>query len=388
MVCQPALDSNLEKLCSLNSQSFKEQAIWFLNANDAGPEDCELVWQMHKKSVALEKSKEDGTQLDEFSAHLVLESAQKACTRKEMREQLTNINPNYKKVSLLELLIYNFGSDWELIVNAPQYDQKKEKEAQAQLKVAKNTLMEATKTAQKASNDAEKARIAEENALLQQRESSKAAALLRIAEEEFSKEKVQANETLERLKLEESQTICKKEELEKISRDENLGIVKRNRAKAELSAIQNQDSLPLRAAKIQNEAALKKLTRAAHAAGKAAKDAEIALGNAKKTQYEANQARRVALETGKVAEAIKLLAKEACDRVEEVLNEVLRDKKAGKGTIFYIERELQEAKKFMPKSKFAAAKQAAENAMKKAIPENQYSSPIHGSYAIVPDYHY
>mmetsp|Transcript_1547 Transcript_1547/g.2433 ORF Transcript_1547/g.2433 Transcript_1547/m.2433 type:complete len:383 (-) Transcript_1547:3608-4756(-) len=371
MVYEPARNSDSKKLAFLTSQNFKDQAIWFLNSTDANPEDCELVWRMHKKSVALEKMKEDGTHLDAFSAHLVLESAQKACTIAEMREYLLTINPDYKKVSLLELLCYKFGSNWRDIVNAPQYDQKKEKEAQAQLKAAKKKLEEAIETARKASDDAEKARMAEENALLQQKESSKAAEASRIAEEELCKEKVRANETLEKLKNEDLQTIRKKEELEKMSCDGNLGIVKRNRAKAELATLQNQDSLPLRAAKIQNEAALKKLTRAANATGKAAKDAEVALVNAERAEKDAIQAKKEALETGKAAEAIIPVAKEACDGVQVVLNEVLREKKAGKGTIFYIERELQEAKQFLPKSKFAIARQKTMKILKEALPEGE-----------------
>mmetsp|Transcript_12446 Transcript_12446/g.17154 ORF Transcript_12446/g.17154 Transcript_12446/m.17154 type:complete len:190 (+) Transcript_12446:643-1212(+) len=173
------------------------------------------------------------------------------------------------------------------------------------------------------------------------------------------------------MKHEESEVQRQKEELEKTANDESLGIVKRNRAKAMLAMKKNEDSLPFAAAKLQNEAAVKKLSRAEAAAGKAAKDAEIALANAEKAEKESRQARKEAIETGKAAEAIIPIASEACSRVQVVLNEVLAEKKAGKGTIFYIERELQEAKKFLPRRKFAVLQKEADNARKEAMPENE-----------------
>jgi len=94
----------------------------------------------------------------------------------------------------------------------------------------------------------------------------------------------------------------KTEELTRKSGDESSSMVARNKSKNELAQHLANDPLPLRKAKITSEAAFKK-------AEKALADAQI------------------------------------------YLDEVKKNATGGKGAFWWIDRELQEAKKFMPQSK-------------------------------------
>jgi len=99
-------------------------------------------------------------------------------------------------------------------------------------------------------------------------------------------------------------------------RSEGGGVVSRNKAKAELAQLQAEDPLPLRRAKISTEAAVKRADKTKIAA-------EAALADAEKKVYEA----------------------------ETYLNEVKSRSGSAKGGLWWIERELHEAKKYMPTSK-------------------------------------
>jgi len=94
----------------------------------------------------------------------------------------------------------------------------------------------------------------------------------------------------------------KKEELTRKSNDESTTLVARNKSKNELSQHLAEDPLPLRKAKLTSEAAAKK--------------AEKALLDA-----------------------------------QNYLEEVKKNATGGKGALWWIGRELQEAKKYMPQKK-------------------------------------
>jgi len=94
----------------------------------------------------------------------------------------------------------------------------------------------------------------------------------------------------------------KKDDLTRKSNDESQSMVSRNKAKNELAQHLAEDPLPLRRAKLTSEAAFKK--------------AEKALADA-----------------------------------QNYLDEVKRTATGGKGALWWIERELQEARKYMPQSK-------------------------------------
>ena len=362
--------SDLDRLLRATDQEFRAQAIWFLNASGAGIDDtnCEIVYRMHKKSEDMSVDQEGGTYLDEFSAHRLLEFAQKACTIKEMRECLARMNPNYsKKISLIELLIINFGSDWKEVVNAPQcYDRWVEKKAQDRFDMARAMLENAVNAAKRASCDADTALNAEMRATREQEESLKAMGASRIAELAFSDAKNQAKSALDEFKIQEESIAEKRAQLQHISCDENSGIVKKNKAKAELAMILSEDPLPFQSAKLTQEAAVKMLTRAAKESRKMGLAAEAAMKKSAAARAEAGKAKLEAEAARKVTEAVIPLVKQAFFDVQKALDEARDSKRAGFGTLFYIKRELKEAHKFLPKNRFRAMKEVSDNAFEEA----------------------
>ena len=149
------------------------------------------------------------------------------------------------------------------------------------------------------------------------------------------------------------------DKLEATSSDDTLGIVKKNRAKAELAQLKCEDPLPLRSAKITQGAAVRKLDRAlkkaassAAAAGAARKNAEtarIAAADAAGAAVVAAEAAHTATE---VAEAAVPAAVTAFEEAQSFLVEVqAKSQGAGQGTFWMMDRELMEAMKFMPQKK-------------------------------------
>lgn len=349
---------------------YRDQAIWFLNVTETGTDkhECEEVWRIHKKCVQLDKKKENGSHLDEFSSHRVLESCSKAYTHQEMRTFLLGINPNYtkvKKVSLVELLVFNYEIDWRKAVHNKCLDWEAKQDAEKKLDEAKRTLEEATHASKRATLDAQSAQTAEEHASKEQQEAAKAAEESRIAEIALSEEEQRSKVALEELKLEESKLKEKKAKLEERSNDSSLGIVKRNKAVAELNMLLSKDPLPLRTAKINKEASFHKISKLAKKASEATAAAEQCMKKAEKSRITALKSKEEALLTGKISESKIPGAQEACQSMQATLDKLLQERKIGNGTVFYLERELQDAKRFLPKQKFIAMNQIAEDERKK-----------------------
>ena len=111
--------------------------------------------------------------------------------------------------------------------------------------------------------------------------------------------------------------------------DTNSGAVARNRAANELAQLKQEDPTPLRRAKLTQEASLKKVEKER----KAAEAATVAVEEQTKKVEAAYRDTE-----NKVAEAEELLEKA---------------KKSGsaQGAVWWLERELKEAQKYLPKRK-------------------------------------
>jgi len=147
-------------------------------------------------------------------------------------------------------------------------------------------------------------------------------ASLKSAEEADKNAKIAQNElkaAMAALKKEEDEYNGKIADAKK--RSETGGVVSRNKAKAELAQLEAEDPLPLRRAKITTEAAIKK----------------------------AEKTKKAAEET--LAEC-KVKFKEA----QEYLTKVKSQCGSAQGGIWWIERELHEAKKYMPTAKGGISK--------------------------------
>jgi len=121
---------------------------------------------------------------------------------------------------------------------------------------------------------------------------------------------------LNELHAQEEEYNNKKMALEKKSEDTNLGVVQRNKAKNELAQHLSEDPLPLRRAKLTTQAATKK----------------------------AEKARIAAEETAAIAEA-------RLDEAQRYLDDIRSRTGGGEGTLWWIDRELKEARKFLPKKR-------------------------------------
>ena len=106
-------------------------------------------------------------------------------------------------------------------------------------------------------------------------------------------------------------------------RNEEGGVVKRGKAKAELEQLKAEDPLPIRRAKITQEAALRRLEKARKAAEAATAAAE---------------------------EAAAIAEKQLAD-AEAYLADVSSRVGSTEGTVWFLNRELEEARKYMPSKK-------------------------------------
>merc|ERR1711879_510577 len=106
-------------------------------------------------------------------------------------------------------------------------------------------------------------------------------------------------------------------------RAESGGVVQRNKAKAELSQLKAEDPLPLRKAKITLEAAQKR----------------------------AEKARAPFAEARAIAEAAMEDARRKVEEAEAYLNEIKNQPGQPYGSIWWVDRELHEQKKYLPEAK-------------------------------------
>jgi len=217
-----------------------------------------------------------------------------------------------KTVPLVHFLLFRYRqtSDWHYLVNATQGDNR------AELEEAQRLLAEVNKAFAEASSKAEAAAVAVRVAETRESEA-------RQAQEEL-------NVALGELKAQEHAFESKTNDLKRKSEDEGISVVGRNKAKNELAQHLSSDPLPLRKAKITQEAAVKKAEKATAAAA---------------------QARQAAIDAKHAADAALEAATKRVDEAQKYLDEVKRRPGQAYGALFWIQRELDNAKLFMPEKK-------------------------------------
>uniref|UniRef100_A0A2P2IEW5 TolA-like protein n=1 Tax=Hirondellea gigas TaxID=1518452 RepID=A0A2P2IEW5_9CRUS len=291
------MGDDFEKLKKLNQLIYKDQAIWFLNAFWAEHgSDAEGVWNYTNKMIELdEKNGTGGNEIDEFTAHRFLEQTEDTMTVRELRETLREIDIDTNKmVSLTEYLIFHYKIDWHKLVNAAQSDNTEE------IDRAQALLADALQKLGHARGKADEARKLETIQRQAEADAKKALALLKAEELAYENRRID----LER-------------------RTNEGGIVSRNKAKNELQQLLGEDPLPLRRAKINQGAAVRANERATAVAGEARKVADEALG----------------------------VAVKAFEEAEAYLVEIRNMGGSGEGVLWWIDREITEAKKYLPQSK-------------------------------------
>jgi len=309
-------DKDVAGFKKLTALKYIDQAKWYLNGfwTDGAEAESENIWKYTAKFIELDtKQKKAGCELDEFMAHKFLESLGETLTVLALRDKLRKIDLDANgRMALLEYLCFRYSKPVSAAVNNPQGGgDNKDKVDAAAAKL--DQLM--TSLAQLQEDLAK-----QEEALAAQRK----------AEDEVKRAEAENKAAVDDLHHKEDEYKKQVETLEKKSTDASTGIVARNKAAQELAQLKNTDPLPLRKAKLTAEASLRKVERERKAAEAATKVVEEA--KAKITQQ---------------VEKTKAETQEA----ENSLEELKKQGGTAKGSIWWMEREVKEAKKYLPKSK-------------------------------------
>merc|ERR1711941_264197 len=208
---------------------------------------------------------------------------------------------------------FKFKVDWHKLVNASQGDNQEEVEKAQNMKNEVMKALEEVKATASAAAKAETEAINAENAA--------------------KRAKAELEEALKALHAEEEAYNNKKAELEQKS--QTGGVVSKNKAANELAQLLAEDPLPLRRAKITQEAAVKKAERAIKIAADAVEAASAARVEAEKA----------------VDDAVKRV-----EEAEAYLVEVKSKPGSAAGALWWIDRELHEQKKYLPTSKGGISK--------------------------------
>ena len=357
-----------DKLKQLSARTYKQQGIWFLNGywSEMGAAEAENVWTYVHRSQELDLQKgKEGSELDEMMAHRFLEVLHETMTVRELRERLTSkTGERPKHISLAHYLIIKYNLDYKVLVNASQGGNERElREAQAKLDQVQAALRESEVKAQEAAvalreaqrSEAEaKKREAEAKASEVEAKAKEADALSREAELRAAQDELEA--ALAELKAQEDAYNNKKLDLERKS--EEGGAVSRNKAKAELAQHLAEDPLPLRKAKITQEAAVRKADKATQIASEARAIASAAAAQAESDARQATAARaaaeQAAIDSARAAEAAEAAleaTRQAFAEAEAYLNEIRSRPGSADGALWWMDRELHEAKAYLPTSK-------------------------------------
>merc|ERR1711874_494243 len=305
----PGANDN-EKLNALCEKTYKEQAVWFLNAfwEEFAQKEAERLWgYVHKCAEIDAEFHGEGSGLDEMAAHVFLEKFAETLTVRELRAKLRSTgaigeSERPKKVPLTHYLLFRYNVDWHKLVNSSQGDNSAEiAKAQEMLNQVTAAFQEAQRTATAAAQALLEAETSAAKAKSREEESKVAAEQSRVAEEDAKAAQAELEAALAEVKAQEDAYNSKTEDLKKKS--ETGGVVSRNKAANELAQHLAEGPLPLRKAKITAEAAVKRSEKATQAAATARTNAEAAANNATQARAEAETA---------AAEATQ--AREAADR--------------------------------------------------------------------------
>jgi len=307
---------------ALVTKSHQDQAIWFLNAfwNGGVKEKAEDLWEYTAKFVKLGGNK-DGCDLDEFLSHQFLEGTGETMTVLELRAKLQEIDlDKNKKMCISEYLLFKFNKKGSDLVDAPQGDPKELEAAQKLVDEASRALDEVLEQLERQKVVAAELAAAEKEAKV-----AVAAAEAAVAEQQKAADELQAQEDAYQAKI---------KALEKKS--EEGGVVSRNKAKNELEQLKAEDPLPLRKAKLNQQAAVRKCEKAQ----KAAEEKAAAAAAAREAAEE-------------VARKLEIASKEAEAKRDEALAflDKVKASGAGAGQVWWLQREMYEKQQYLPKAK-------------------------------------
>jgi len=348
----------------LTTQPFKDQAIFYLNCYwDQLNKDAEKLWDFVKSCREMDKQHwnalppakkgdeyKEGTKLDEFWSHKLLENYGKPMSVVEFRQEFKKIDLNFDKhMSLLELCVYWFQGNVSKVANYVPGAAQEVRKAQELLDQVEKLFQAATEALDKATKTDQQAQKTKDEATKSEAESAKKATEAKKKADEAKAAEAELKAALDELKAKETAHAAKTKELE--TKAESGSGVSAMRAKNELAQHLSEDPLPLRQAKLTTEAATKKAEKARVASESTRVAAEEAANKAREDKVTADAAAEQAQKDRQVAEEAVAEGQKKVEEAEEYLNE--QKKKGGGetlGTFWWLDRELQERKKYMPKS--------------------------------------
>jgi len=268
---------------------------------------------------------EEGNELDPFWSAKFLEDMDAALPAIQRKEALRTIDQdNNGKMSAIEYLVWKYKKGVKETVEAPQGDNTEA------IRKAQEALERVAKQLAECERKLEAQKIAK-------KENDAAIAELRKAEQELKQAESELESAIRDLKKQEQEYKDKCETLEAKSKDQNSPVVQKSKAANELAQLKGEDPLPLRKAKITQEAALRKVQKQK----KATEDARVVQeGKGKELEKAIRELEQsyVTLEQ-KMAEA------------QEELDKVKSKPGGGKGAIWWLQRELFEVDKRLPNAK-------------------------------------
>jgi len=222
-------------------------------------------------------------------------------TALELKEALRRIDIDANGLmALIEYLLFKYARSVVKCVNNPQgsFDE----EAKKQLDEAQRRCEELAKSLEDLQTQLVKERDAE--------------AKVKVAEAEAREAEREQQRLVDELK-------AQIDALDRKTKDASLGQVARNKAVQELAQLRGQDPLPLRKAKITSEAAVRRM----------------------------EAARKAQIEQTKRVEAAVKDTERRCQEAQELLEDLKGRAQAPLGTLWWMQRQVTETKKYLPRSR-------------------------------------
>jgi len=314
----------LEDFNTVTAKLYRDQAVWFLNAfwvefsdskkaksgEDKFAKGPDAVWKFWEAFIEIDKTQweevnkkiwkqgwKEGNSLDEFFSHKYLERLDKTMTAITFRNEFRKIDVNFdKRMAMVEFLLFEYKQEVNTLMSRPQGSNQEE------LAAAKKKLDEVQAALLEMNRQLEAQTEAVQQLQKAQAELDAAVADLHKQEEDYKRQV---------------------DTLEAKAHDAHAGAVSKNKAANELAQLKEKDPLPLRKAKITQEAALRRVTQE------------------KKVAEEAKE---------KVAKSVEDLTHK-CEEAAKVLDDLQKKSGGGQGSIYWMKKELEEAQKWLPSSK-------------------------------------
>jgi len=329
------------RFLELTRSKYVAQAKWFLNGfwNEGMSEQVEFVWTIAHTFISLDPKKAEGNELDEFLAHKFLETLGETLTVVKLREELRKIDLDANgKMALLEFLCFKYGKTVQATIDSPQGDNQEE------VNLAATKLESVQRAMDELSNQLSEQKKTEDALAQAIRNQVQAENEQKAAEEQVRKSEAEQVKVLQEIKDQETTYKNQLDNLQKKIDDPNSSTVLRSKSVAEISQLKSEDPLPLRKAKISQEAIIRKVEKERRSAEEATKVQQ------EKTRQLEDKKRLAEEQTRKVEVAIKDTEAKV-QEAQEFLEEVKRKGGVAKGDIFWMEREIKEAQKYLPKKK-------------------------------------